>query len=198
MNSARVVGFALPLLLLAAGASSHPIGKFLSSGAGGSLMPALATSTRVMPALAPQAKKPSAPQGNLYKEVMDRKEKLRWRDAPTEGIPSDVCEILGVCAGETPKIVTLPRATEKGQVLGRGLFLTKTSGSPSTEAIVLEHQTVEEVYFFLIAPNGSLSKVAYISRGQSWTPMASSLAQPVFERDRKDWLEAIAKLGGGD
>jgi hypothetical protein len=197
-NSARILGVALPLLVWAASASSHPIGKFFSTGAGDPSMSALAASTRIMSVLAPQAKKSSAPVGNLYKEVMDQKEKLRWKDAPPDGIPSDVCVILSVCAGGTPKIVTLPRAIERGQALGRGLFLTKTSDSPSKDAIVMEHQTVAEVYFFLLAPDGSLAKVAYIARGQSWTPMATSLAKAVFERDVKDWLAAIAKLGGGN
>lgn len=192
MSSLRIVGFALALLLCAVSVSSHPVGKSLLEGPDASWMPALATS--LMPVVARQAKKSSAQGENLYREVMGRRSKLAWRNAPANAIPSDVCIILKVCGGEGPKMVTLPRSSEKGRALGRGLFLTKTSSSPSKEAIVLEHQSVVEIYFFLLSPDGKLAKVAYISRGGSWTSMSADLARPIFERDRKAWVEALNKL----
>jgi hypothetical protein len=102
-----------------------------------------------------------------------------------------VCEDKGA-----PKMATLPRATEGGQPVGRGLFLSGTKDPKNPEAVILEHQTVSELYFFLLSPDGGLQKVAYLQTGSTmWLPIASSLARPVFEKDRNEWNDWLMKLG---
>jgi hypothetical protein len=145
--------------------------------------------------------KPASPAGgpiNIYKDVMDHKAQIQWRPAPLLGIPSDVCQLFRVCEDKgAPKLTMLPRLTEGGQPIGRGLFLTGSKDPKNPDAVVVEHQTVSELYFFLVAPDGSLQKAAYLQQGSTqWLPIASSLAKPVFEKDAKDWHDWIMKLGG--
>src|ERR1700688_3756657 len=81
----------------------------------------------VQPKLAGQAKPPAAVSqpSNLFKEVLDHKSQIQWKPAPPPGIPSDVCLMLKVCEGkEATKFVALPRATEGGQPVGRGLYVS--------------------------------------------------------------------------
>lgn len=134
---------------------------------------------------------------NLFKEVLDRKSQIQWRPAPPPGIPPDVCLMLKVCEGqEATKFAALPRATENGQPVGRGLYLTGSRDPKNPDAVLLERQTVSELYFFLLSPDGNLQKTAYIQQGgSSWRSLASSLAEPVFEKDRKDWHDWLMKLG---
>jgi hypothetical protein len=50
------------------------------------------------------------------------------------------------------------------------------------------------MYFFLVSPDGGLQKVAYLQQGStSWLPIATSLAKPVFEKDRNDWHDWVMK-----
>jgi hypothetical protein len=153
----------------------------------------------VTAAAAGQAK-PASPAGapvNIFKDVIDHKAQIPWRPAPLLGIPSEVCQLFRVCEDKgAPKLAMLPRLTEGGQPVGRGLFLTGTKDPKNPDAVVLEHQTVSELYFFLVAPDGSLQKAAYLQQGSTqWLPIASSLAKPVFEKDRNDWHDWIMKLG---
>jgi hypothetical protein len=152
--------------------------------------------------LATQVKANPAPAGNqqanLYKEVADHKAAIKWRPAPPPGIPTDVCVIFKACTNDktAPRIATLPQATESGQPVGRGLLLSTTQDPQHPDAVVLEHQTVSELYFFLVSPEGNLARTAYAQQGsKSWTTVANALAQPVFDKDRKDWLDWLAKLG---
>jgi hypothetical protein len=152
-------------------------------------------------ALAGQSK-PSAPAGqpvNLFKEILDHKGQIQWKPAPPPGIPADVCLLFKVCEDKgAPKLATLPRATEAGQPVGRGLFLSGTKDPKNPDAVILERQTVSEMYFFLVSPDGSLQKAAYLQQGNtSWLPIATSLAKPVFEKDRNDWHDWLMKLGAG-
>jgi hypothetical protein len=102
-----------------------------------------------------------------------------------------VCEDKGA-----PKFVALPRAAEGGQPVGKGLFLSGTKDPKNSEGVILEQQSLSEVYFFLVSPDGNLQKAAYIQQGNSsWIPIASSLAQPVFDKDKKDWHDWIGQLG---
>jgi hypothetical protein len=135
---------------------------------------------------------------NLFKEVLDHKGQIQWKPAPPPGIPADVCQLFKVCEDKgAPKLATLPRATEAGQPVGRGLFLSGTKDPKNPDAVILERQTVSDLYFFLVSPDGGLQKVAYLQQGSaSWLPIATSLAKPVFERDRNAWHDWIMKLGG--
>jgi hypothetical protein len=150
-------------------------------------------------AIAGQAK-PAAPASgpaNLFKDVLDHRGQIQWKPAPVLGIPSDVCQLFKVCEDKGgPKLATLPRATEGGQLVGRGLFLSGTKDPKNPDAVILEHQTVSELYFFLVAPDGGLQKAAYLQQGSTqWLPIASSLARPVFEKDSAAWHDWMTKLG---
>ena len=153
----------------------------------------------VAAAMAGQSKpsSPAGPPANLFKEVLDHKAQIQWKPAPPPGIPTDVCQLFKVCEDKgAPKLVTLPRATEGGQPVGRGLFLSGSRDPKNPDAVILERQTVSELYFFLLAPDGGLQKVAYLQQGSTqWLPIASSLAKPAFEKDRNDWHDWVMKLG---
>lgn len=146
-------------------------------------------------ALRAQAGKSAAPAGgsyNVVKEIMDHKDNLNWKPAPN-GIPADVCTILQVCNSEV-KVVALPRATEGGVPVGRGVFLTQDS--KKADVLVLERQTPSDTYFFLLTPQGTLAKAAYAQVGsRSWLPVGMALSQPVFDKDKVVWHNWASKLG---
>ncbi|HYL83929.1 MAG TPA: hypothetical protein VE263_06830 [Candidatus Angelobacter sp.] len=138
----------------------------------------------------------SAQQADLYKEVMAKKETIVWKPAPANLMPAPVCNILQVCAGEPDKVIALPIATENGQKVQRGLILTKMQDAKHTDAIVMLNQSLD-IYFFVVAPDGSLQKTAYHQAGgATWLAMANSLAQPIFAKDEKIWHDRVAQLGG--
>jgi len=152
--------------------------------------------------LAGQAKANPSPSGseqaNLYKQVIAHKGLIKWRPAPPPGLPTDVCVIFKACANDRtgPKLFTLPPSTEAGQPVGRGMLLTTSQDPQHPDAVILEHQTVSELYFFLLSPEGTLARTAYAQQGsRSWTTVANALAQPVFDKDLKDWLDWETKLG---
>jgi hypothetical protein len=155
----------------------------------------------VAAAMAGQSKPSSAASQppNLFKEVPDHKGQIPWKPAPAPGIPADVCRLFMVCEDKgAPKMTTLPRATEAGQPVGRGLLLSGTKDPKNPEALILERQTVSELYFFLLSPDGSFQKVAYLQQGSTmWLPIATSLARPAFEKVRNDWHDWVTKLGSG-
>jgi hypothetical protein len=136
---------------------------------------------------------------NLFKEVLDHKSQIQWKPAPPPGIPADVCRLFMVCEDKgAPKMVSLPRATEGGQPVGKAILLSGTKDPKNPEAVILERQTVSELYFFLLSPDGNLQKVAYLQQGSTmWLPIAASLARPAFEKDRNDWHDWVMKLGAG-
>lgn len=145
-------------------------------------------------AMAGQAAKQSGGAYNLYKEVSAGKGKIVWRKAPANAIPDSVCALLEVCAGET-KLIVLPPATEGGQKVGRGMFLTRARGAKGADAVVLERQTLTEIYFMLVSPNGGLEKAAYRELGKQWLVIANSLARPTFNKEKKIWHDHLVKLG---
>jgi hypothetical protein len=141
-----------------------------------------------------QAAKPAAPAGqvNVVKDIMDHKDTLNWKPTPN-GIPQDVCTILQVCNGEV-KVIALPRATEGGLPVGRGVFLTQDD--KKAEVLVLERQTPSDTYFFLLTPQGTLAKAAYAQVGaRSWTAVGMALSGPVFDKDKVVWHNWASKLG---
>src|SRR5260370_21059804 len=141
-----------------------------------------------------QAAKPAAPAGqvNVVKDIMDHKDTLNWKSA-SNGIPQDVCTILQVCNGAI-KMIALPRATEGGVPVGRGVFLTQDS--KKADVLVLARQTPSEQYFFLLTPQGTLAKAAYAQVGsRAWTPVGMALCGPVFDKDKVVWHNWASKLG---
>lgn len=133
----------------------------------------------------------AAGQYNISKEILEHKD-LNWKPAPN-GIPSDVCSMLQVCNGAV-KVIALPRATEGGQPVGRGVFLTQND--KKMDALVLERHTPLDTYFFLVSPEGTLVKAAYAQVGaRSWTEMGSALGGPVFNKDKVVWHDWVSKLG---
>jgi hypothetical protein len=139
--------------------------------------------------LAAQAKA----KANLLKEVTDHKADVTWVTYKTPTLPDEVCTLLVACSGPAAKVAYLPPATIGGRKVGRALFLTQVKNQP---AIVLEHQVPgSEIYFFLLGPDGSLQKTAYVQQGQPYIVIANSLAQPKFDADMKDWDVWAKKLG---
>ena len=133
------------------------------------------------------------PSGNFVKQVLDRKADVTWITYKTPTIPDDICTILSVCSGPAAKVAALPPATIGGRKVGRALFLTQAKNQP---VILLEHQVPNrEVYFFLLGPDGSVQKTAYLEQGQSFIVIANSLGQPIFSADMKDWSAWANKLG---
>ena len=138
-----------------------------------------------------------APAGgtfNLTKEVSDKKGAIVWKDAPSDAIPREVCTILTACGGQN-KLIALPAATEGGQKVGRGMFLSK-SRDGKTDLIILLRQTYNDRYFYLLGPDGNLQKAAFIQLGaKSWQPIAAALVQPTFDKEKKAWHDHVLKLG---
>jgi hypothetical protein len=133
-------------------------------------------------------------QYNLFKEIMAKKDTIVWKNAPDSLIPEPVCSLLQVCAGNPDKFIALAPVTEGGQRIARGLFLTKDA--KHSDAVMFLDQGLD-VYFFLMSPDGTLQKAAYHQAGgTSWLPIASSLAQPAFDKDKKIWHDRVAQLGG--
>jgi hypothetical protein len=133
---------------------------------------------------------------NLYREVVDKKARIVWRNAPANSVPPDVCTILTTCAGAPDKLIALPPATESGVRVTRGLILSRTNDAQKADMVVLLRQTPAEAYFFAVAPDGNLQKAAYWTTGRSWVQIGTALSRPVFDKDKQVWLDHVAKLGG--
>jgi hypothetical protein len=130
---------------------------------------------------------------NLYKEVVDRKARIVWGNAPANGIPPDVCTILQAC-GAASKLIALPPATEAGKRVARGLFLARSSDAKS-DMVIITRQTATEAYFFAVGADGALSKAAYWTTGKSWVQMGTALSRPAFDKEKQVWLDHVVKLG---
>jgi len=177
MKVTRIIGFILPAAFSALLASS-PCAFARTGGA----------------AAAPAQASKAAPAGNLTKEILEHKDAINWKPAPANAIPSDVCNMFQACDGPV-KVVALPAATEGGQKVGRGVFLTEDA--KHSEVIILEHQTYADIYFFLLGPDGTLQKAAYREQGKSWVPVGHAVSDPTFEKDKAEWHSWVTKLGGG-
>ncbi len=141
-----------------------------------------------------------APAGtNLYKDVMSHKADIKWQDAPAANYPDDACNYLKACSadGSAPKVFVLPIATVSGRRTARAVYLVKVSKDPKQpEAVVFEHQTAEQTYFFRVNPDGSILYTAYLEPGKSWLFIANQLGQSVFDKDAAEWHAALSKAGG--
>jgi hypothetical protein len=146
--------------------------------------------------LAAQTKPPSSASQpyNLNQEILDHKDKVEWRPAANPGLPPEVCNLLKACSGDnsTLKFYTLPPATIDGRKVGRAVYLTNVKGK---DTLILEHQTRSDAYFFLLGPDGSFQKAVYLEQGKPFYLIANELAQPTFDKDRKDWQDWASKLG---
>ncbi len=146
---------------------------------------------------ASDAAKQAAPAGvNLYQDVMSHEGSLTWVTGSSDNYPDDACGYLDACsASGAPKVYVLPVATIDGHRVGRAVYLVKTK-DPKGPAVVFEHQTSGQTYFFRVAPDGSILHTAYLERGNVWLLIANSLGQPVFNKDAPDWHAALTKTGG--
>jgi len=131
---------------------------------------------------------------NLFKEVVDRKGRIVWRNAPQNAIPPDVCSLLQACAGAPDKLIALPRVTEAGKTVVRALFLSRSNDAKKADMVVLARQTPTDYYFFALAPDGTLMKAAYATTGKPWVQMGSALSRPTFDKDKQIWLDHLAKI----
>ena len=132
---------------------------------------------------------------NLFKEAMDRKGKIVWKNAPANTIPQDVCIILQACAAGPDKLIAIPKVTEAGKQVARGLFLSHTNDAKKADMVILLRQTPTDAYFFAVAPDGTLQKAAYWpGPGKPWGPMGTTLSKPTFDKDTEVWLGQLVKL----
>jgi hypothetical protein len=131
---------------------------------------------------------------NLFKEVMDRKEKIVWKNAPANAIPHDVCVLLQACAGAPDKLIALPKVTEGSKQVARGLFWSRTNDAQKAEVVIMLHQTPVDAYFFIVGQNGAVQKAAYWAAGKPWVAMGAAISRPISDKDRQIWLDHVAKL----
>jgi len=131
---------------------------------------------------------------NLFKEVMDRKEKIVWKNAPANAIPHDVCVILQACAGAPDKLIALPKVTEAGKQVARGLFWSRTNDAQKADVVIILRQTPVDAYFFSLGPDGAVQKAAYWANGKPWVPMGAAISRSISEKDKQVWLDHVAKL----
>jgi len=132
-------------------------------------------------------------KGNLFKDVMDRKDGLNWKPAPEGQPPADVCSMLQACAGSMKVLVQTP-VTEGGKRITRAMYMTK-SADGKHDVIILERLSPGiEAYFFLLAPDGTMSKAAYDQTGQPLMSIGSAVGGPAFEQDLKVWEPYITKV----
>ncbi len=136
-----------------------------------------------------------AQSANLFKEVVDRKAKIVWGNAPPTAIPMDVCTLLQACAGAPDKLITMAPVTEAGKRVARGLFLSRSNDGKKADMVIVARQTPTDYYFFALAPDGNLLKVAYWTTGKPWIQMGNALSRPTFEKDKQIWLDRLTKLG---
>ncbi|HEY6465818.1 MAG TPA: hypothetical protein VIY69_07495 [Candidatus Acidoferrales bacterium] len=145
------------------------------------------------------AAKPPAPAGvNLYQEVIAHQASIKWVNAPPDAYPDDVCNYLHACSsdGSAPKAFILPVATLGGRRTARAVFLVKIKDPKEPEAVVFEHQTADQTYFFRVGPDGNITYTAYLEPGRSWLLIANQLGQPLFDKDAPDWHAALSKPAG--
>jgi hypothetical protein len=145
------------------------------------------------------ARQPAPAGTNLYQDVMSHKASINWQDAPAQNYPDDACSYLKACSvdGSAPKVFVLPIATVSGRRTARAVYLVKISKDPKQpEAVVFEHQTADQTYFFRVSPDGSIMYSAYLEPGRSWLFIANQLGQPIFDKDAADWHTALTKAAG--
>ena len=139
----------------------------------------------------------AAQETNLVKDVMAHKGQIDWRNAPAAAIPPDVCDLLQAC-GKEMKVASLKPAMEGGATVKRGMFLTQTGNPKNPEAIILVHYTPNEIYYFLLGPDGNPQKTIYGQYNRPYEAIANMLGQPAFNRDKKAWQEWLTKLVAGE
>ena len=147
----------------------------------------------------PAAGQPAPAGANLYQDVMSHKAEINWQDAPAQNYPDDACNYLKACSadGSAPKVFVLPIATVSGRRTARAVYLVKISKDPKQpEAVVFEHQTAGQTYFFRLSPDGSIMYTVYLEPGKAWLFIANQLGQPIFDKDAADWHAALAKAAG--
>jgi hypothetical protein len=158
---------------------------------GGLLLPVIVALVLASPQIGAAQAKAS---GNLFKDIIDHKG-LNWKPAPETMPPSDVCSLFQTCGGPA-KVLVQPPVTEGGQKITRAVILSKSRDASHADQLLLFRQSSTEAYFFLLTPDGNLAKAVYAETGkQQWLPIGNTLAQPVFDPEKKNWSAAVAKVG---
>jgi hypothetical protein len=132
--------------------------------------------------------------GNLFKDIMDHKDALNWKNAPDTLPPSEVCNLLQSCGGPAKVVVQVP-VTEAGRKITRALILSKSQDAKHSDQLILFRQSATEAYFFLLSPDGNMAKAAYGETGKQWQVIGNTVGQPVFDPEKKNWSAAVAKVG---
>lgn len=139
-----------------------------------------------------------APAGvNVFQDVESHKGSLNWVSAPAENYPSEACGVIDSCSsdGSNPKVHVMTTATIDGKRTARAVYLVKQKDPKNPEAVVLEHQTASQTFFFRVNPDGSLGKTALMQRGSSWLLVANQLGGPTFAKDAADLHAELTKAG---
>jgi hypothetical protein len=142
------------------------------------------------------AAKQAAPAGvNLFQDVMTHQASLQWQNSPSANYPDDACGYLDACSADRSpaKYYALPVGTIDGRRIARAVYLVKVKDPKQPTAVVFEHQSASQTYFFRVAPDGSLMHVVYLDRSGTWLLVANSTGEPVFAKDAADWHAALAK-----
>jgi hypothetical protein len=135
--------------------------------------------------------KPAA-TGNLYQMLQTRKD-IMWRPANPE-LPQDVCSLFSTCDDSKPsKMVAMPQGTVDGHTVQRAITWTHMKGKDAFVLVRLRPHS--EAYYFLLAPDGSLSKTAYLEQGKPFFLIANSTGQSKFDKDKSDWMAYLMKSG---
>ena len=147
------------------------------------------------------AKQAGSSSVNLYQDVMSHKASMSWKPAPAINYPDDACSVIDSCSsdGSAPKVFVLPSATVDGRRVGRAVYLVKIKDPKDpkqTEAVVFEHQTVSQTYFFRVGPDGTIQHTVYLESGKPWMPIPNTLGQSVYGKDISAWHDALTKPAG--
>lgn len=132
---------------------------------------------------------------NLYQDVESHKSSLTWKAAPATNYPDDACSVIDSCSsdGSAPRVFILPTATVDGRRVARAVYLVKVKDPKQPEAVVFEHQTVSQTYFFRVGPDGAIQRTVYLETGKPWMAIPNSLGQSVYGKDAAAWHDALTK-----
>jgi hypothetical protein len=143
------------------------------------------------------ANQSSPAAANLYQDIMSHKAGMNWQASPDDNYPDDACSVMDACSsdGSKPQVSVLPIATIDGHRVARAVYLVKVKDPKQSPAVVFEHQSASQTYFFRVSPDGSILHIAYLERGGNWMAIAKQLGQPIYNKDAVDWQAALAKSG---
>ena len=132
-------------------------------------------------------------KSNLYKEVMDRRARIVWKNAPPNAIPQDVCTILAACGAGGDKLIAMPKGAD-----GATRVLLLSHDAKKADVVIVLRQTPSESYFFSVGADGALMKTAYYAPGKAWVAMGTGLSRPIYDKEATAWVAQVDKIASGN